>query len=393
MVFYILILFSLCLLGVIILRKYIFHAARHNNVKFRVKYIFIYIALRTRQVINRLKRNDKPEDKIPKQLDTKRPLSQNKLAFDAVYFIICTRSGIIISAGCERRHDNIAYGLFYIWVPDIGLLYNKEMPQTKLETTDRRINSFETTEFRFTPIEPMKHWEIYFEGKMKLHNSNKFVDVKLNADWIPSSENCYRLDSDINLKALARALATESWSAEYFKKLNSDKQLRYEQFGKANGELTIGNKNMAISNDSAYRDHNFGDVRDWSKIHHYVYFIILLENGTNMVLGIISHPDTFSRLVIGTINDHEHYVTVHDIKFEYDMKKEENHSRENYMYSFNTEYETYYVKITVMESHTHYKGFNSEAVLTQKFSRINVNGIQGYGMFEIYYNRDTFKIQ
>lgn len=34
--------------------------------------------------------------------------------------------------------------------------------------------------------------------------------------------------------------------------------------------------------------------------------------------------------------DHEHYVTVHDIKFEYDMKKEENHSRENYMYSFNT---------------------------------------------------------
>jgi hypothetical protein len=65
----------------------------------------------------------------------------------------------------------------------------------------------------------MKHWKLEYNGDLKLlDDPSKKVKVSFKADW-KSGLDYFDFDTNMQTWTLARCIALEKWSREYFQNL------------------------------------------------------------------------------------------------------------------------------------------------------------------------------
>ncbi|RZC38423.1 uncharacterized protein BDFB_007358, partial [Asbolus verrucosus] len=351
---------------------------------FHVKFASFYFILWLRRLKTKIMKPLPVGD-----LETMKPLSKHEKAFDATFFQAVSQNGFYFCGGIERRHQAKANGLFYIAVPELGLLESQKLPNTLLDSDPVSVllnKEYGAEGISFAIAEPMKKWHVSYNGKMRLQKSpDRLLDVKLNGEWT-SDLPYFLFETDISLNCLAKAIARETWTNEFFKSLKTAHQTHYEQMGYFTGTLSVGHKSYRLEMD-AFRDHSFGYKRDWSLMHRYAFHMMYLQDGTRVSIGIVSQPVTTSLLEMGyVVLPNKTLQCIDSCDLLLYQHGEKGNPGKNYAFSFQANKQTYEAKIQVIYESFHYKGNNIEAKLIERFIECEVNGIKGKGISEWHYN-------
>jgi hypothetical protein len=144
--------------------KKIFGVYSQPGKWYYLKFASFFLLLWTRRLKTKLKL-------IPvEELERMKPLSDHEKAFDATFFQAVSKNGFYFCGGIERRHRAKANGLFYIAVPELGLLESLKLPNTLLDADPGSVllmKEYSAEGISFTPVEPMKRWYVSFNGKMR----------------------------------------------------------------------------------------------------------------------------------------------------------------------------------------------------------------------------------
>ncbi|XP_018336128.1 uncharacterized protein LOC108744721 [Agrilus planipennis] len=322
-------------------------------------------------------------------LEKLQQLSEHEKAFDAVFFHAVDDSGYYLCGGIERRQKGKANGLLYLMVPKLGLLSNLRLPKTSMNVDALSLHHKKTYAAEgmcFTPVKPMKLWTISYNGKMKVNeNSDNMVDVHLEADWFSDFPH-FIFDTDMHSKPLARAIARETWSKEYFETLKTAHQTHYEQMGYLKGKLTVNGEKIYL-NMKSFRDHSFGHKRDWTLMHRYIYHTIFLTDDTRISVGVISQPCTSSYLEMGyVITKDRKFHPIKDCDLILYQHGEGGTPPKEICCSVITDKDTYHILAISQRDAVHYKGDDVEARMVERFMTYEVNGLKGWGISEWHYN-------
>ncbi|XP_063239939.1 uncharacterized protein LOC134540860 isoform X1 [Bacillus rossius redtenbacheri] len=225
------------------------------------------------------------------EMEVAQPLSEHAKAFDAVFFIGTSADGCYFVLGAERRKHGIVNGLCYLMTPNTGLLCSSKLPDTVLfEAQD---DQFGAEGVSAAMLQPMRKWRAQFDGDMRsearpgeLHRVR--IDVTFSSEW-PH----FNFDTDLHPAVLCRALAREPWSRRYFDNLKNAHQTHYEQMGFIDGTADIDGRVVQLQM-QGFRDHSYGDKRDWELMHRYSFHMLFLESGLRATIGVICQPCTGS---------------------------------------------------------------------------------------------------
>ena len=88
------------------------------------------------------------------------------------------------------------------------------------------------------PQQPMRRWNLSFEGKMRNEKTGSVHHVKISAVYT-SELPYFDFDSEMEAWTVARAMAREPWSRAYFERLKAAHQNHYEQFGDVRGVIEV----------------------------------------------------------------------------------------------------------------------------------------------------------
>ncbi|XP_041987767.1 uncharacterized protein LOC121739387 [Aricia agestis] len=323
----------------------------------------------------------------PADMDRPQPLSDDPKAFDAVFFISATEQqddkGAYVIAGCERRAMGMCNGLFYIGLPGKGLLCSKKIPDTVL--FGAQIGEFGAEGLKITPVEPMKTWTVAYKGQMWYQNNpDKLVDVEFSGEWTASGKY-FDYDTDLHPPAIIRSIAREPWTRKYFEGLRTAHQSHYEQFGNMKCKFTIDNEDFQLTL-PAFRDHSFGNRRDWSLMHRYIFHHIFLQNGVNISVGLICQPSTASRMEAGVVKlPSGEMVPVEWLEMELYQLGEGGTPPKDYAFRMKAGDEVYTVQVLVEYESIHYVSDEWEARMVERFCKFIVNGVPGRGVNEFHY--------
>lgn len=331
-----------------------------------------------------------------KDLDQRQPLSDHPLAFDAVFLHAIAQNGTFLAAGLERRHKGVANGLVYLVHPEYGMLKSEKLPDTKLAEDPEAAKSgkaWSAEGITFHPVEPMKKWDFSYNGKMRSHeNPEKLLEVKIQAKWT-SDLPWFLYEVDLPAKMLARAIARESWSKEFFDSLKSEHQVHYEQMGYLEGTVNIDGKELPLKLD-AFRDHSFGGRRDWSLMHRYIFQMFYLENQTRIVLGVVSQPRTGSHLEMGYVihaNGKVDAIDTCDLLLW--QHGESGRPSDDLCFTFVAGDHIYECKVKYDLTASHFVGNNVEVKMYERFLSCEVNGVKGKGISEWNYSNTSGKFK
>ncbi|XP_038206403.1 uncharacterized protein LOC119828347 [Zerene cesonia] len=323
----------------------------------------------------------------PAEMDRAQPLSDHAKAFDAVFFISSRKDdsekGIYVVMGCERRPMGMCNGLFYIGLPEKGLLCSKKIPDTVLFGAE--IGEFGAEGIKIIPVEPMKKWTLSYKGPMWYQNDpEKVVDVEFTGEWSATSKH-FDYDTDLHPPAVIRSIAREKWSKEYFQGLKTAHQSHYEQFGTLKCKFSIENENFELTLPS-FRDHSFGHTRDWSLMHRYAFHHIFLQNGVSLSVGVICQPCTASRFEAGVVampNGDVHPIEWVDLELY--QHGESGIAPKDYAFTCKAGEKEYTVQVLVEYESIHYVSEEWEARMVERFCKFVVNGTPGRGVSEFHY--------
>ncbi|XP_069693780.1 uncharacterized protein [Periplaneta americana] len=233
----------------------------------------------------------------PEDMDKKQPLSSNPKAIDAVYFNAASQDGCHLIVGAAHRPNGVVNGFLYLRVPEVGLLMTPKLPDTLTFRTEEG-QLYGAEGIQLIPVKPMQSWGIKYDGKMRLHgDAEKMFDVALRVEFT-SSLPYFDFDTDMDELSVARGMALEPWSREYFNALREFHQTHYEQHGSFKGNVVINNVKYPLHLDGV-RDHSYGHKREWSHFHRYALHFITLQNGARMNVGVVCAPVVFSRMELG----------------------------------------------------------------------------------------------
>ncbi|XP_049874258.1 uncharacterized protein LOC126372504 [Pectinophora gossypiella] len=324
----------------------------------------------------------------PAEMEKAQVLSDHEKAFDAVFFISATKSeddkGIYVIAGCERRPMGMCNGLFYIGLPGKGLLCSKKLPDTVLFGAD--VFSFGAEGLIITPREPMERWTVAYKGEMWYQNDpEKVVQVEFSGEWTATTDY-FDYDTDLHPPTVIRSIAREKWSRKYFQDLKNAHQSHYEQFGVLKCEFNIEGETFEYTLPS-FRDHSYGDRRDWSLMHRYAFHHIFLQNGSSMSVGVICQPCTASVFEAGEIAlANGKILPIKWVDLKLHQHGEEGTAPRDYAFSFQAGDEVYTVQVLVEYEAVHYVSKDWEARMVERFCKFVVNGVPGRGVSEFHYN-------
>ncbi|XP_019878954.1 uncharacterized protein LOC109606860 [Aethina tumida] len=323
------------------------------------------------------------------KFDRIQPLSNDPKAFDAVFFQAVTQDGFALAAGTERRHQAKVNGLCYLMTPDHGLLLSEKLPKTVLEADPACImleKEWGAEGIKFTPVEPMKRWNISFHGKMRsFDDPSKIVNVKLDGQWT-SDLPWFLFELDLPSKVIAEAIALETWNKELFQALKDAHQTHYEQMGYLKVTIKIDNRVYNIKMD-AFRDHSFGMKRDWTLMHRYIFHMFYLEDGTRVSLGVISQPCTSSHMTFGFMIDaNKRMFAIDSCDLLLYQHAEDGTPPNNLAFTFVANKTNYEAKIKYDVTAVHYVGNDVEAKMHERFLSCEINGVKGKGISEWHYN-------
>ncbi|GLH10235.1 Uncharacterized protein GBIM_15186 [Gryllus bimaculatus] len=369
---------------------------QHSSKFYYVKLIFIYIILLIRKMQNDIhvltkKRSQHSgyglKSKVSlEEMDMKQTLGSHPKAIDAVYFNLANSNGWHLIVGTASRPHDVVNGFLYLKVPDIGLLVSPKLPDTMLfrSKLDRE-NSYGAEGLILYPFQPMKVWKIQYNGPMHIYGDpeNKF-DVKLNAVW-SSDLPYFDFDTDMNKYSVAKSMASEPWSREYFKNLNEFHQTHYEQHGDAHIQLHLQEKLYKVKVNGV-RDHSYAEKREWKLFHRYALHFITLESGVRISVGIVCMPLAFTRLIVGYLySQNGEIVSVHKCSLQLPQHGNNGNPPSDYGFSFEAGGHTYDVQVNVYDRTEFYIGWEWEARVVELLAQFTVNGVRGWGACEWQY--------
>ncbi|XP_063239942.1 uncharacterized protein LOC134540860 isoform X3 [Bacillus rossius redtenbacheri] len=317
------------------------------------------------------------------EMEVAQPLSEHAKAFDAVFFIGTSADGCYFVLGAERRKHGIVNGLCYLMTPNTGLLCSSKLPDTVLfEAQD---DQFGAEGVSAAMLQPMRKWRAQFDGDMRsearpgeLHRVR--IDVTFSSEW-PH----FNFDTDLHPAVLCRALAREPWSRRYFDNLKNAHQTHYEQMGFIDGTADIDGRVVQLQM-QGFRDHSYGDKRDWELMHRYSFHMLFLESGLRATIGVICQPCTGSVLETGYV-----YSPDGDVQpLEWCDLKLYQHGEGgtppvDYAFQFRAGGQVYTAQLMEESRAEHYKGWRWEARLVERFLTCRVNGVPGRAVSEFHY--------
>ena len=208
------------------------------------------------------------EDDISEMEKPQRLLSHS-LACDAVWFGGGSRDGTYLVISGARRANNILESMVFLYLPGLGLLEHHQLPDTARPQSEAQSGGWEGGGVSLTPVSPMQAWRLQFQGRLRSRQTGALHSVKLDCQFL-SDLPYFDFDCDMSAWTVARAMAREPWSREYFARLKSSHQNHYEQFGNITGSLELDGEHFSIAVE-AMRDHTHGSIRDWRLLHRYCF--------------------------------------------------------------------------------------------------------------------------
>ncbi|KAK8406860.1 hypothetical protein O3P69_007428 [Scylla paramamosain] len=306
------------------------------------------------------------------------PLSDHPKAIDAVYFNGANESGHYLVVATARRPKGIINGLLFIRVPGLGLLQLPKMPDTMLFGDGEQ---FAAEGLRITPVKPMSVWKIQYEGPMKMKDSPlSRLNVKLDIKWT-SKQPYFDFDTDMNARALARSIAREPWSRQYFQQLREAHQSHYEQMGRMEGTVVVEGHPYILRLDSM-RDHSYGHKREWKLMHRYGLHMFATHDGLQGNVGIICQPATCTQLEMGYISEGGKVTPVSSVNLSLWQHGENGYPPSDYSFSFVAGGKEYVVEVYVVEAPEFYIGWEWETRVVERMATYRINGRKGWGLAE-----------
>lgn len=226
------------------------------------------------------------------------------------------------------------------------------------------------------------HYEIEFNGKL-ISNDNEEVLCSLEFVFEPTKQviDFFHHTPEIRM---AKAIAQEKWSEQYFKQYQENDQVHYEQVGRAKGKIIIDDIKYDIDL-SAVRDHSHGK-RDWTYMNNHLW-IMGVSQTKELNFSMVSYP-TMSILEVGN------YITGDDcyyvLKANYDrslfIKGEVPSDFEISLKMTNKK--TYKVKVHKINE-TPYYFQDGGYLLIEGICEMEIDGEVVRGILEVGFNKDT----
>jgi len=354
---------------------------RESSKYFYLKFCAMYVLL----TLRKRKTGDIEE------LEKRQPLTESAMAVDAVYFHGVSTDKCILALATAQRRNNRVNAFAILRIPEFSnqILVSPKWPDSTLIQIDDEYKddrNYAVEGIKLTPIIPMRTWKLNYNGKMKFEKDHsKTFNVKIDAIWTTNLPH-FNFDSEIHPRTVAKAMAMEPWSSEYFKNLERFHQTHYEQHGDIRGTATIDGKDYQIFTNSM-RDHSFADLRDWKNFHRYAMHFLTLDNGDRLTVGIICVPVMFSSVVVGFITKAKLGVNhaISDCDFKLYQHGEEHNPPTDYGFTFWAGGERYVVQAHGYEKVEFYIGADAEGRLVEQYTTCTVNGVRGWGFVEWNY--------
>ncbi|KAF2880635.1 hypothetical protein ILUMI_25529 [Ignelater luminosus] len=358
----------------------IFNVYRTPNSFYWPKVLFMYIIMSLRK----LKENKK---KSVEELDRPQKLSYHDKAVDAVYFNAGNAQGDYLVTGTARRKNKLIDGFLFLKVAssNLGVLETPKVPCTSLYKTEDN-DEFSAEGLKVTSLVPMKKWKINYDGLMKeTANPKETHNVQIDVEWTSNLPH-FSFDTDIDILLMAKCMALEPWSREYFEILKDTHQDHYEQFGELKGTAIIDGKKYDINLDSC-RDHSFGKKREWEIFHRYGLHYISAENGDRFAVCSISAPIMFSSLTLGFVysaRDKKNYpIQSCDLKLY--QHGEGGDPPTDYAFSIVAGNKDYTIQVNIVDSPYFYISKDWECKVIERLCTAEINGKKGWGVSEWEY--------
>ncbi len=137
---------------------------------------------------------------------------------------------------------------------------------------------------KYSCIDPGAVWEIVCTGPMLV--SGKENDIFLTARFFASTP-VIDFKRHTDSMSLAKYLAGQKWSREWFNKLKDLSQVHYEQGGSLHGRIAVNGKDQVFEL-RALRDHSFG-IRDWNAMRRHAWISVLFDDGRVLNISMVSY--------------------------------------------------------------------------------------------------------
>ncbi|XP_037093656.1 uncharacterized protein LOC119113449 [Pollicipes pollicipes] len=309
------------------------------------------------------------------------PLAEAPQSLDAVLIQGADGAGAWLVAAMARRPHGVLNVIGIVSLPGVGTLLLPRHPDTTLFGGE---TAHAGGGFSFRRMEPMRRWKLDFTGQMRVSESGALVDVTLDLTYTSDLAH-FDFDTDMAPLAVARAMAREPWSREFFARLRDAHQTHYEQIGTTEGTVTVDGRPHALRV-TGMRDHSYARCRDWTRLHRYGLHTLIVEDGTRAQVGVVSQPYSFSRIELGYVYRPDgslHALEWCDLELGY--HGEQGAEPRDYGFSFGAGGRTYRVLVKVEESHTVFIGWRWEARVLERRCTYRVNGVAAHGVSEWYY--------
>lgn len=335
-------------------------------------------------------------------LDRPQPLTNDPKSYDVVSFMAANAAGQKLMVSLERRRRGVLKAALYLWLPDGHLYSLPKLPDMVHFTSD---GNEESTEFRgagfhIYPEESMRVWRLEYVGQLRRSminepetNDEQLVEVQLDMKFTSTAEH-FNYNRDLSSSLIADSIAREAWNDSFYGMLKSvghivEKRTHYEQNGQLSGSIVLGQSRLQLEL-RGFRDHSFGTERCLSSINRYVYFALLLDDGSSMVVGNLSQPSFFlSSLKVGYVCTPQGvYQPITASNFELYSYGEKGTPPQHQNFIVHTAERAYLVQIRVEHSAVRYVGGDWESKVYNQFVACTVNGVSGQGHAEYLYRHN-----
>ncbi|TDG41459.1 hypothetical protein AWZ03_012116 [Drosophila navojoa] len=390
------ILMVLLCLGLLLLSRksvLIFDKYPSKGIFYRLKYQIALLVLR--KLRDRIyKRNEEELSSASHlaTLDRPQPLTDDPKSYDVVSLMAANAAGEKLMITLERRRRGVLKAALYLWLPSGKLYMLPKLPDMVHFTSD---GSEESTEFRgagfhIYPEQAMTLWRVKYVGQLRSEAEQELVDVQLDMQFVSQTAH-FNYNRDLSSSLIADSVAREAWNESFYGMLKSvghivEKRTHYEQYGQLKGSIVLGQQQLQLELRSI-RDHSFGTERCLSSINRYVYFALLLDDGSSMVVGNLSQPSFFlSSLKVGYVCTPEGvYQAITASNFELYSYGEKGVPPQHQNFIVETAERSYLVQIRVEHSAVRFVGGDWESKVYNQFVACTVNGIGGQGHAEYLY--------
>ncbi|XP_034116986.2 uncharacterized protein LOC117576383 [Drosophila albomicans] len=328
-------------------------------------------------------------------LDRPQPLTSDPKSYDVVSFVAANAAGQKLMVTLERRRLGVLKAALYLWLPGEGLYSSPKLPDMVHFTTDGKEESseFKGAGFHIYPEQSMRSWRLKYDGKLVKQEKEQLLDVQLDLSFTSTADH-FNYNRDLSSSLIADSIAREAWNDSFYSMLKSvghivEKRTHYEQNGELAGNIVLGERRLALEL-RGFRDHSFGTERCLSTINRYVYFALLLDDGSSMIVGNLSQPSFFlSSLKVGYVRTPRgNYQPITASNFELYSYGERGTPPQHQNFIVYTAEQQYLVQIRVEHSAVRYVGGDWESKVYNQFVACTVNGIPGQGHAEYLYRHN-----